>query len=1066
MSNASRTTHIDELLDQACQALNAGDRARANVIAEHVLQVDHGNAEAEDLLAAPPHHGEIRRLTIMFVDLVDSTALSVRMEPEQYRTVVGRYRDEVLRIVGYYEGHIGSTKGDGLLAVFGHPQAHEDDVLRAVQAGLEVTRAVEDLSARVRRRFGVDIAVRVGIHRGIVYLDTTQDDVYGLAANLAARICSIADPGTVAVSEAVEPLIVTRFELEPRRPETVKGVAAPVHHFQVLAERDPKLTPLGPLVGRQRELAYLDRSWAEALKGELRTPGVVFQGDAGIGKSRLAWSAVELAERSYAVVLALIGSPFHTDVGLRPVRRLLERRCGIGRASDPSERLAHLTLEVEKLSLDSAAAIPLLAPVLGITPEAGYRPVEAEGRKLFTLICDAVHGYLRACVRDSPALVLVEDMHWFDEDTIEVVQSLLASDLGGHVLIVMTSRQIVPLPDGALAEVFDLKPLNDADAEHLVSALLPSATPTEKDAVLRRCDGIPLYIEELVSKLKDAPSGSVTGVPDTLYEALFARLHSGPRAVRVVEAAAIIGTRVERGLLQAAVDMPAAELDEILQQLVDGRVLEPVEKDTWRFRHELLREVAAELSPPSLRRETHSRIADSLLPAAADGNPDWPLIAHHYANAERYAEAAAAHAQSSANAWQRGALGEARNSLTQAIAQVECCVPGAQRDQMDIGLRLRRALLAQAAEGVASANAAADFEHCLELCSDDLQDDDLFSTVMSLYPYYTMRADLDRAERLVRSIRASLTGTREKFLPINEFALGMLAWYRGEFGYTRSQLDIAAATLTEEATRELDAMLFMPNDATAGLFTHRALSRYIDCDLPGAERELALAEERCAKLPFPQGAFSLAYTRQIEVMIRIEAGQLDRADDVATDLARLGEQHGFDSWALVGTAQHASVAAFAALSDEADNPRALRPHIATITAYVEAWRALGVISLITFYDALLARLLTAAGELDAARKRVETALDLAAGTGMHFYDAELLRVRAHAADASAQRDADVASALDLARRQDAPLFELRAALDGFAFTGEAGRPALADAVARFPADSVWPEVIRARTTLG
>ncbi len=1067
MSEVSRSPHIDELLDQACQAINEGDRAKANVIAERVLLVDQGNAEAEDLLAAPVDHGEIRRLTIMFVDLVDSTALSTRMEPEQYRTIVGRYRDEVLRIVRQYEGHIGFTKGDGLLAFFGHPQAHEDDVRRAVQAGLDINHALDDLSTRVRRRFGVDIAVRVGIHRGLVYLDTTQDDVYGLAANLAARICSIAEPGTVAVSEAVERLVVGRFELRARLPETVKGVASPVRHFRVIAERDPRPTQMGPLVGRQREIGYLEHSWAQARANELGEPGVVFHGDAGIGKSRLAWSAVELAERSHGVVLQLIGSPFHTDVGLRPVRRLLERRCGITRTSDPAQRLDSLAREVDKLSLDSAVAIALLAPVLGIVPQAGYQPVQAEGRKLFELIAGAVRGYISACVRDAPALILVEDMHWFDEDTVETVQSLLGSDLGGHVMIVMTSRQQVPLPDDCRAQVFDLKPLSDVDSAHLITALHPGVTSREKDAVLRRCEGIPLYIEELVAKIRAAPSDAkaLAGVPDTLYEALFARLQSGPGAVRVVEAAAIIGGRIERGLLLAAVDLPEAELDHVLAQLVESRVLDPIEQGSWRFRHELLREVAAELSPPSLRRELHNRIADTMVSAAADGNPDWPLIAHHYGNAERYAEAAAAHGQASLNAWQRGALGEARNHLTQAIAQVERSTPGPHRDQMEIALRLRRALLAQAAEGVASGNAAADFEQCLELCSDDLQDDDLFSTVMSLYPYYTMRADLQRAERLVQSIRASLTGSRQKFLPINEFALGMLAWYRGEFGYARSKLEIAAATLTEEATRELDAMLFMPNDATAGLFTHRAMSRYVDGDLPGAETELAASERRCATLPFPQGAFSLAYTRQIEVMVRIEAGQLERAAEVAIDLATLGEQHGFDSWALVGTAQHASVAAFSALSHNADDPTALAPHIATITAHLDAWRALGVISLITFYDALLARLLTVAGERDTARQRLKIALALAADTGMHFYDAELIRLRAHTTDDTAQQRADLTAAADLARTQDAHLFELRCALDLFEIDGDTARPALARAVDRFPADGSWPELVRARTLL-
>ncbi|MCW2687749.1 MAG: adenylate/guanylate cyclase protein [Mycobacterium sp.] len=1074
MSRPEPPAGVDELLDRACQAHNDGDRATANVLAEQVLALDRNNAEAEDLLAAPDEHGEIRRLTIMFADLVDSTALSTRIEPEVYRTVVGRYRDDVLEIVRRYEGHIGSTKGDGLLAFFGHPQAHEDDVQRAVQTGLDITREIATLSGQVRRRFGFDINVRVGIHRGIVYLDTAQDDVYGLAANLAARMCGLAEPGTVAVSEAIELLIRDRFELETRLPKAVKGVDGPIRHYRVLSERDVTPALAGPLVGRQREFGYLQHSWTQAKANELRAPGVVFQGDAGIGKSRLAWSAVDMAERSHAVVLQLVGSPFHTDVGLRPIRRLLERRCGIGRNTDPAERLRHLEREVRQRSLDPATIVPLLAPVLGIDPQSGYQPVHAEGRKLYEQIAGAVRSYLLACVQDAPALVLVEDMHWFDDDSIEAVQSLLSANLGGHVLIVMTSRERLPLPDGSRTKVFELKPLTDDETDQLIVALHPEVTSDEQRAVRRRCDGVPLYIEEVVAKLQQQPSDeskSVVGVPDTLYEALFARLRSSKNAVRVVEAAAIIGSRIERSLLLSVIDLSEHDTDQVIQQLVSGRVLEPLDEDTWRFRHELLREVAAELSPPSLRRLLHSRIADGLASAPTEGNPDWPLIARHYERAERYAEAASAYGQASANAGQRGALGEARTYLTYAVSQAERATAGPERDQLEIALRLRRAFLAQAAEGVSSPNVAADFERCLQLCSSDLRDDDLFSTVMSLYPYYTMRADFDRAERLVRSIRANLTGPRQGFLPINDFALGMLSWYRGEFGDTRAKLEVAASSLSENATRALDALLFMPNDATAGLYTHLALSRYLDGDLAGAEALLARTEHLCAQLAFPKGAFSLAYARQIEVLIRIEAGQLERAAEVAVELTTLGEQHGFDSWAMVGAGQHATVSALTALADNADNAdnadaAVFEAHIATMSAYVDAWRALGVIALVTFYDAVLARLLTAAGRPDEARERLQIALELADETGMHFYDAELLRLRAFTTDDGDSRRADLHAAIELARHQDARILELRAGTDNYELFGEPARQALMDALSRFPDDSTWPEIARARTLLG
>ena len=192
---------------------------------------------------------------------------------------------------------------------------------RAVLAGLEITREVSKLSEQAKRRFGIQVNVRVGVHRGLVYLDTAQDDVYGLAANLAARVSGLAPPGTVVVSDTVAPLIDDAVELEARPPAAVKGVEGLIAHHLVVGERaESAKIARGPLVGRDRELARLEKCWIRAQAGTLSTPGVVFRGEPGIGKSRLASAAAELVENSEAVVLELVGSPFHTDTGLHPVR--------------------------------------------------------------------------------------------------------------------------------------------------------------------------------------------------------------------------------------------------------------------------------------------------------------------------------------------------------------------------------------------------------------------------------------------------------------------------------------------------------------------------------------------------------------------------------------------------------------------------------------------------------------------------------------------------------------------------------------------------------------------------
>jgi class 3 adenylate cyclase/tetratricopeptide (TPR) repeat protein len=1058
---------IDELLDRAVQATNRGDREAAEFLAGQVLAMDSTNVDAGELLAAPSDHGEIRRLTIMFADLVDSTELSTRIEPETYRTVVGRYRDEVRKSVANYDGHIAFTKGDGLLAVFGHPRAHENDVQRAASAGIDITRSVAELSDRVRRQFKFDIAVRVGIHRGIVYLDTAQDDVYGFAANLAARVCSLADPGTVAVSDSVEPLISDTFELQARLPRSVKGIDEPIRYFIVIGERDVRKIALGPLIGRRAEMAYLQDSWNLATMGRLTTPGAVFQGEAGIGKSRLAWAGVELAERSHADVLQLIGSPFHSDVGFRPVRRLLERRCGIGRTTDPADRLRYLEREVVERSLDPKALVPLLAPVLGIESSAGYQPVRAEGRALYERIAAAVREYLIASVGHGPSLVIVEDMHWFDEDTRELIDALLDADLGGHLFVVMTGRDSALLPQGPNVQTFPLTPLTADESDQLIVALHPEMASGARRAVRRRCDGIPLYIEEVVAKLKEVPTDESmpASVPDTLYEALFARLRSSTDALLVVEAAATIGGRIERPLLHSVLDLDEDVFDRVVGELTDGRVLEPLDGHSFRFRHELLREVAAELSPPTIRRGLHSRIADALV-STTDGNPDWPSVARHYERAERFVEAASAYQQASADARRRGALGEARTYLTHAVSQAERSTAGRQRDQLEIALRLRRGFLASAAEGVSSPNAAADFERCLQLSSTDLRDDEFFATLVALYGYYAIRADLDRADRLLGSVRTVLTGRREWFRPFNDAGFGMLSWYRGNFDSAQDQLDAAAQTRSDEGAQDLAAIWFMPNEGTASIYTHLALARYMKGDLAGAEHEFARTEQRCEELDFPQGAFSRAYARQLEVLMRIEAGQLDRALEIAGQLAVEGNQYGFDSWAMVGAAQQIVVTALSSIATGAVDPAALQEQIATLTGFVDAWRAFEVKCLITSYEGFIARLQIASGQIPQARDRLDAALALADDTGMHYYDAELLRIRASTRDNETEKQAGLAAALNIARAQGATVFQLRIAAELFELSGDAARQELVDGIGRFPEGSTWPGLERARTLLG
>lgn len=1067
MSTSGPPRTIDQLLDRAVQAINSGDRATASALAHQVLAVDSGNRDAEDLLATPAAGtGELRRLTILFADVVDSTALSTRIEPEIYRTVIGRYRQQVNDIVNRYEGHVFSTKGDGLLAVFGHPKAHENDVRRAVQAGLDITREVARLSTQVRARFGFEISVRAGIHRGLVYLDVEQDDVYGLGANLASRVSGLAPPGGVVVSGTIAPLAQAFFELEEKTAQAVKGIDEPVEHYLVGGERlSWSRIPLGPLVGRQPELEHLQASWALACSGELTTPGVGFVGEAGVGKSRLATVAADIAEQSGNPVLALIGSPFHSDVGLYPIRALLEHRCGIERTTEQVERLRLLDEQVRAHGFKPESSVPLLALVLGISADHGYEPVRAEGAKLSRLIAKAIQRYLIACVGDSPAVILAEDLQWFDPSTLHVVESLLRASTG-RLLVVLTGRDASYLPNIPELKTFHLSTLTPAETDELVTALDPSLSADERAEVQRRCDGLPLYIEEVVAKLHEQPSDGArwARVPDALYEPLFARLRASDVTIQVVEAAATIGREFDRDTLRSVLDMTGSDFDDAVRDLENALVFEPTTMDSWRFRHQLLREVAYELPPPSVRRILHSRVADALV--GDSDHPDWHLVALHYEHAERFDEAANAHQQAAHDARRRGALDEARACLTRAIAQIERSGPGAARDRREVRLRLRRGFLASAAEGTASSQAAADFERCLALAGTDLREADLVATLTALWAYYLPRGDLRRTTQVSDSIRRQIPTDRRWFRRLNNTAYGMVAWYSGNFADARKLLEEGISGVETLTRPDGGSVWFVPNEPVASMHTHLALARFVQGDFRGAEDQLAEAASRAGALSFPQGPFSHAYERCYEIWVRIESGQLDRAAEIAGQLKADAKRHGFDFWVLMAGAQEIAVSGLAALSAGKPDPAQLQTYIAMMTITVQSWRAAEAKLFVSFYDAVLARLLAAAGIPAEARERLDIALQLGDETGVNFYRAELLRLRAHTATDTGGRDADLRAAINTAREQQAFIFELRAALDDFELRGEPARDGLAGAVSRFSADSEWPELIRARTLLG
>jgi class 3 adenylate cyclase len=988
--------------------------------------------------------GELRRLTIMFCDVVGSTELSGREEPEAYRELMRGYRAACREVIeARFEGHIVQLKGDGTLSTFGFPMAHENDAERAVRAGLALVRAVREIS----------LDVRVAVHHGPVYLDIDEDDIYGLAANVGARLHALAEPGTVVVSDEVRQLVEDHFEIEARDPQVVKGVSEPLQPFRVVRERSvpARRSWSTPLVEREDELERLRQAWAESTAGGAeRAIGVLVRGDAGVGKSRLVGALADEARAANAAVIELHGSPFHVDVGFHPIRSLIDARCGIGEAAGGAERLECVSRDLTTLGLDAAETVPLLAPVLGIDPSAGYDQAATEGRKLEEQVAQAIVRYVVAAADRQPAIVMAENLHWFDDASRTLLADLLRVG-PGNLLVVATSRN----PERGRWETIELRPLTLAGRLALIDALEEGISEQDRLALATRSDGIPLYLEELV-RAGALPDGHGAGgaapvpgsVPEVLYEPLVARLYETPSALPVAATAAAAGQEVDRSLLAETMSMPVEELDATLRTLVDAGVLEPVEVRSarYRFRHELLREVAYELQPPSWRRKVHNRLCDIL---AQDDTRDWHVLALHFERAERYSEAAAAYQNTAEWARRRGALDEARSHLTRAIDLLVPLASDAARDHLEVELRLRRGFLTMSAEGAASADASADYDRCLELAAADARSDEMFATLISVWAYYLGRAELGRAREILVTVRSALHGEREWFRPRNLAGFGMLDWFGGSFSSAVDALTAGTEKLAGMGEEDdLAAVWFVPNDATVAMLVHLALAQFMAADVTRADESLARARAVAASLDFPQGPWSAAYALWLGSWVWIEEGRLDRADEAVTELRSFVSRHGFENWELVAETQAEVIEGIRALRSGSSDAAALSAHAEVVSAHIEVWQMVELRIFLPFYITTIGALLAASGDGDGARERYDESLQLAAETGMRFYDAETRRRLAHLADDREAEVAELRGALDLARSQAARPFELRIAHDLEDLLGDEARPLVERATPR------------------
>jgi class 3 adenylate cyclase len=1003
----------------------------------------------------------------MFSDLVGSTSLSARLQPEAYRTVISTYKDTCRRVIEELDGHLVHTRGDGLLAVFGYPTAHEDDARRAVTAALAIHRELAVASQAVRERYGEDLVARIGVHRGLTYLERDTEELYGLAVNLAARVQEAAAPGTVAITEEVRNLVRETVITTPLATTELKGVDRPPALHQVLEEhvgaRSGRRWP-SPLIGREEQLAPL----RERLAAAAQAPGPIAAlvvGDAGVGKSRLLGAFLDELPRGTSVV-ELRASPFHRRQGLQPVRELLWDLAGLRADRSPADQLAALRAHLDDRGL--GAALPLLAPVAGLPPEAGYRSVEVEPTRLQGLIADAVHEVLCSSLSEGGVLV-VEDLHWLDDATVAAIVRLVSSGPAG-LLVLLASRD--PRPVGVPVARIELPPLPADRCVALVRHHAPDLDDDRARTIVDRSDGIPLFVEELVraagaatdTGVDDRASATDTDevVPSALYEALSARLNALGDTRLVASAAATIGRTVHLDLLARVTGVPAEELDRAVTGLMASHVLEPDHGDgrSVRFRHELVRLVAYELEPPSGRQRFHATAARALATGDVADGADWTVIAGHHRRCGEALAAAAALQRAADDARRRGSTEEARSHFDRALLWLEEAPQDLDRDRLEVRLRLARAFLAVSTEGFGSEHATRDHLRCLELSIERPGSTELYQTLIATWGYWANGCQLERAWTTSTVLRPLSAGNRSHMLPTNEAGFGMIELYRGRYGEAVRRLGDAVSRIPEvgvDATTVPDAWS-MAADPIAAMYELYAVALTWVGDLNAASHHHGAARQRSAELPFPMGPFTETYMLLVWSMARAHIDDVTGSADAVRQAREIAERHGFDAWLFWSSILQATGEARVA------GPEQAGPLLVQAATSADMFHAMGVRLFSSPMRVMLATVALEVGLEATALEMAESGLALADETGMRMWVPEALRVRALAGPPD-QREARLLEALQVAESDGATISAVRVAIDLVRHAGPARRDALSAALGRVASDDGAPVLALARQVL-
>ena len=1004
----------------------------------------HGRTDGAAERASPVPAAERRQLTVMFCDLVGSTELSSRLDPEDLREVIAVYHRAVAEVVAQFDGFIAKYMGDGVLVYFGYPRAHEDDAERAVRAGLGVIDAVGRLDVSSAKP-----QARVGIATGLVVVgdligegSAQEQSVVGETPNLAARLQALAEPNAVVIAPSTRRLVGDLFEYRDLGAVEVRGLAEPVPTWQVLrrsvvASRFEALRGAGlsPLVGRDEEIDLLLRRWARAKAGDGQV--VLISGEPGIGKSRIA---AALAGRLHAephLRSRYFCSPYHQDSALYPFVDQLERASGFARDDMPAAKLEKL-----ETLLDRAAPpdedVAFLADLLSL-PDSERHPLPSlspQRKKERTL--EALIRQLEGLARRQPVVMVLEDAHWIDPTSRELLDLAVERVRSLPVLLIVTFRPEFqpPWTGQPQVSVLTLNRLDRRDRTALVAQIAGGkALPEEVVAqIADRTDGVPLFVEELTKSVLES-GVPLVGIPTTLHDSLMARLDRLASVRLVAQIGAAIGREFPYPLLRAVSRLPEDELQAALARLVTSELV--FQRGTppdavYAFKHALVQDAAHGSLLRGTRQQLHAQIAEALethSPELVDSQPE--LLAQHYAEAGLVEKSVASWDKAARRSAARSAIAEAAAQFQKALDQLALLPDTPERQRQELDLRSGLGAVLLAVKGYAAPETGHASARARELWEQLGSPSEFLRVPFGQSRFHAMRGEYDLALRLDEDLlRLSRQRNDSGGLVLGHTSAGNNLWFVGRFASSRSHLEEVLALYDPISHRSLVHQAgYHPQLASQAI-----LGIVLYClgypEQASAWSSAAIAEAR--SLAHPP---SLASSLVLGAFPPLLGGDDSVLGERAEQLVAVTTEQGFAFWGAAGTVYRGWVKV--KNGDVAEG-------ISLLRSGSSAYRATGADTAVPYFLALLARACKIAGQVQEAVTRLDDALQIVERTGERWFAAELNRHKGQLLLRQGHTEAAeelYCKALSIAREQEAKLWQLRAAASLARLRRDQGRPA-------------------------